>query len=115
MMPFQDTVLLLTQEGMGHGPKDLQLTLLNKYLALMEQNDQLPSAICLYTEGVKLVTDPSPILEQFKQLEAKGVRVIACSTCLNYFGIMDQLKAGIAGSMADILEAQMRASKVITL
>jgi hypothetical protein len=49
------------------------------------------------------------------KLEQKGVRLIACSTCLESYGLANQLKVGIAGSMADILEAQALADKVITL
>lgn len=57
----------------------------------------------------------SPVLEQLHALEGKGVRLIICSTCLNYFGLQDKVKVGIVGGMADILEAQLRADKVITL
>jgi sulfur relay (sulfurtransferase) complex TusBCD TusD component (DsrE family) len=55
------------------------------------------------------------VLDQLAVLEKKGVRLIVCSTCLNYFGLMDKVKTGIAGGMADILEAQLIAGKVITL
>jgi intracellular sulfur oxidation DsrE/DsrF family protein len=114
-MREKDTIILITKNGMGHGPEELQLTLLSKYLQLLDQNEDLPSAICFYTEGVKLVTESSPVLDQLVALEKKGVRLIVCSTCLNYFGLMDKIKTGIAGSMADILEAQLSAGKVITL
>jgi selenium metabolism protein YedF len=114
-MSAKDTVILITNNGMGHGPEDLQLTLLNKYLQLLDQNGELPAAICFYTEGVKLVTDGSPVLDQLRTIETKGVRLIVCSTCLNYFGLTDKVKTGIVGSMADILEAQQKAGKVISL
>jgi intracellular sulfur oxidation DsrE/DsrF family protein len=100
---------------MGKGPEELQLTLIGKYLQLLDQNGVLPAVICFYTEGVKLVTDGSPVLEQLRALEKKGVRLVVCSTCLNYFGLADQLALGIAGGMNDILEAQLKAEKVITL
>ena len=114
-MDAKDTVIIITSNGMGNGPEDLQLTLLNKYLQLLDQNGELPAAICFYTEGVKLVTDGSPVLEQLRTIETKGVRLIVCSTCLNYFGLTDKVKTGIVGSMADILEAQQKAEKVISL
>jgi hypothetical protein len=44
-----------------------------------------------------------------------GVRLIICSTCLNYFGLTEKVRVGIVGWMPDILEAQTRAGKVITL
>ena len=114
-MTTMNTVIVITNNGMGHGPEDLQLTLFGKYLQLLDQNGELPAAICFYTEGVKLVTDGSPVLEQLRALEIKDVRLIVCSTCLNYFGLTDKVKACIAGSMADILEAQQKAGKVISL
>jgi selenium metabolism protein YedF len=114
-MREKDTIILITKNGMGHGPEELQLTLMSKYLQLLDQNEDLPLAICFYTEGVKLVTESSPVLDQLAALEKKGVRLVVCSTCLTYFGLMDKLKIGIAGSMADILEAQLSAGKVITL
>jgi intracellular sulfur oxidation DsrE/DsrF family protein len=100
---------------MGKGPEELQLTLIGKYLQLLDQNGELPAAICFYTEGVKLATDGSPVLEQLRVLEKKGVRLIVCSTCLDYFGLADQLALGIAGGMNDILEAQLKAEIVFTL
>jgi selenium metabolism protein YedF len=111
----KDTVILVTNKGMGKGPEELRLTLIGKYLQLLDQNGELPAAICFYTEGVKLATDGSPVLEQLRALEKKGVRLVVCSTCLNYFGLADKLALGIAGGMNNILEAQLKAEKVITL
>lgn len=72
-------------------------------------------AICFYTEGVKLVIEGYSVIEQLKALEAKGVALISCSICLNYFGLMDKVAVGIVGGMSDILEAQWRAENVITI
>ena len=114
-MPTRDTVILLTNNGMGRGPQDLQLTLLGKYLELLNLQNDLPAAICFYTEGVRLVAEGSPVIEKLRALEGKGVRLIVCSTCLNYFGLVEKVKVGIIGGMGDILAAQWQASKVITL
>jgi intracellular sulfur oxidation DsrE/DsrF family protein len=114
-MSANDTVILVTSYGMGKGPEELQLMVIGKYLELLGQDEDFPAAICFYTEGVKMVIDGSPVLEQLVALEKKGVRLIVCSTCINYFGVADKVKTGIVGGMADILEAQLRAGKVITL
>jgi intracellular sulfur oxidation DsrE/DsrF family protein len=108
-------VLLITNDGMGKANVELQHKLLGTYLRLLDENDMLPGAICFYTDGVKLVVEGSPVIEQLKSLEAKGVRLIICNTCLNYFGLADQVQVGIVGGMTDIIEAQWRASKVVTL
>lgn len=109
------TVILITHEGMGQSNVILQHRLIGTYLKLLLENEMLPAAICFYTDGVKLVTEGSPVLDQLHALEEKGVRLVACSTCLNYYGLTEKLKVGIIGGMNDILEYTWKASKVITL
>jgi hypothetical protein len=112
---FSDAIILVTKDGMGSADVVLQHKLLDTYLKLLMENNSLPAALCFYTDGVKLVIEGSPLLELLSQIEQRGVRLIICSTCLNYFGLSEKVRVGIVGSMADILEAQGRASKVITL
>lgn len=112
---MKDTIIQITNNGMGKADETLQQKLVGKYLELIQLNDSLPNAICFYTDGVKLVVEGSPVLEQLKSLEEKGVRLIVCSTCLEYFNLIDKVKVGIVGGMTDIIEAQVKAEKVITL
>ena len=55
------------------------------------------------------------MIDSLKSLEAKGVRLILCSTRLNYYNLTEQVQVGIVGGMTDFLEAQRRAGKVISL
>ena len=110
-----ETVLLVTRNGMGEAEPDLQHKLITIYLTLLDENNILPAAICFYAEGVRLAVEGSPVLERLKSLQDKGVHLILCGTCLNYFNLTDQVKVGVVGGMADILEAQQRATKVISL
>jgi len=114
-MADSDTVILISHNGMGKADQELQHKLVGTYLKLLDEHNLLPGAICFYTEGVHLVVEGSPVLDTLASLEAKGVRLILCSTCLNYFILLDKVKVGIVGGMGDILEAQFRASKVISL
>ena len=111
----ESLVILITRDGMGHADPALQHGLITKYLSLLDEHNQLPAAICLYADGVKLAVDGSPVIPQLQSLQAKGVHVILCSTCLNHFGLADRVQVGIVGGMTDIIEAQWRAGKVITL
>jgi selenium metabolism protein YedF len=112
---MKDTVVLVTNNGMGKADLALQHKLAAKYFELLMQNTHLPAAICFYADGVKLTVTGSPVLEQLKALEAKGVRLILCSTCLDFYGLSNQTQVGIVGGMSDIIEAQTKASKVITI
>ncbi len=110
-----ETVILITRYGMGQAEPELQLKLLGTYLKLLDENDLLPDAICFYTEGVRLAVAGSPVLDQLRSLQDKGVHLILCSTCLNYYHLAEAVQVGIVGGMTDILELQRRAGKVITI
>ena len=112
---MKDTVIQITRYGMGSGDPELQLKLVGKYLELIRSNESPPAAICFYTDGVRLAINGSPVLGQLRALEGAGVRLILCSTCLDHYGLTDQVQVGIVGGMTDIIEAQVRAAKVITL
>jgi selenium metabolism protein YedF len=114
-VPDSETVILITRNGMGEAEAELQQKLIGNYLKLLDQNDVLPAAICFYANGVFLAAEGSPVLESLRSLEAKGVRLILCSTCLNYYNLSDKVQVGIIGGMTDIIEAQRRAGKVITI
>jgi intracellular sulfur oxidation DsrE/DsrF family protein len=114
-VPDSETVLLITRNGMGDAEPALQQKLIITYFKLLDENNILPAVICFYANGVRLVVEDSPVIEPLKSLEAKGVRLVLCSTCLNYYNLTEQVKVGIVGGMTDILEAQRRASKVISL
>jgi sulfur relay (sulfurtransferase) complex TusBCD TusD component (DsrE family) len=112
---MRDVVILVTNFGMGKADEKLQLSLIAKYFELIIRNGSMPSAICFYTDGAKLVCEGSPVIEQLQALESRNVRLIICSTCLNYFGLADKVQVGIVGGMGDILEAQMKAENVVSI
>ena len=112
---MKDAVILVTRFGMGTADKTLQITLLEQYLELILQGGDYPSAICFYADGVKLVCEGSPVLKQLDELEKKSVRLVVCSTCLSYFNLREKIRVGIVGGMGDILEAQTKADKVISI
>ncbi len=109
------TVLLFTRYGLGEAQEHLQVKLAQKFLSLINEAGTLPAKILFYTDGVKLCCAGSPVIDQLKQLEAGGVELILCSTCLDYFGLRDQVETGIVGGMPDIIEAMEKAGKVISL
>ena len=114
-IPDSETVLLITRKGMGDAEPALQQKLITTYFKLLDENNLLPAAICFYAEGVHLAVAGSPVIDTLKSLEAKGVRLVLCSTCLQYYHLVDKVQTGIVGGMTDIIEAQFRACKVISL
>lgn len=115
MPDYPATVILVTHDGMGSATAPLQHRLFKNYLAMLLENEMLPDVICFYGEGIQMVLEGSPVLEELRAFESKGVHLIACHVCLTYYGHVAERAVGIAGSMADIVDAQWRAEKVITL
>ncbi len=107
-------VIIFKNYGMGiTGEQPLRDRLTKTFLTLTRQNPNLPKVICFYTEGVRLACEGSPVLDELRVLEAQGVRLVLCQTCLDYFGLGEKVRVGIVGGMADIMTAMWQADSVL--
>ena len=116
--PTKPYAVIINHDGMGQADTALTHKLASAYLNvldLQDDDDRLPQAICFYADGVKLTVKGSPVLEELRSLANKGVRLVVCTTCLNFFELFDDLAVGQAGGMKDIVEVQWAVEKVITL
>ena len=109
------TLILIAGRGMGQGPAELTEQLADKWLQLVLEDGRLPGAIALYSEGTHLATRSSPVLGSLQTLEERGVHIILCKTCIDYYGLADEIAVGVVGGMGDIIAAQWAAKKVIKL
>jgi sulfur relay (sulfurtransferase) complex TusBCD TusD component (DsrE family) len=109
-------VIIFKSKGMGEtSDQPLKDKLTKTFLTLTKQNPNLPRAICFYTEGVRLACEGSPVLDELLALEAAGVHIILCQTCLDFYGLKDKVKVGIVGGMGDIMTAMWQADTVVTV
>ena len=99
----------------GPEAQPLRETLARKFLALVTEGGDLPTAICFYTDGVRLACTGSPVLPELRALEARGTHLVLCKTCLDTFGLADQVQVGVVGGMPDIITAVWSADTVIDL
>src|SRR3990170_4549278 len=114
MESTKSVVIVFKSEGLGTTTAgELKQMLAAIFIGLMAETENPPRAMCFYTDGVKLACEGSPVLDPLKTLEAQGVRLILCTTCLNYFGLMDKVRVGIPGGMGDIIAAMWSADKVL--
>jgi hypothetical protein len=114
----QNLVILVRQNGLGVvEPSDMVFghQMFDKLLHAVETLPQRPQAICFYTEGVKLVCHGSPVLAALKLIEAMGVRLAVCASCLDYYRLRDQAAAGEVVGMNEILRLLNAADKVISV
>ena len=48
-----------------------------------------------------------------KSMEAQGVEILACGTCLNFYGLSEKLQVGTVTNMYVIAEKMSQASLII--
>lgn len=108
-----DTLVAITSATMGTGSDELGKTLMKGYIYALVQLPELPGTLLFYNGGAYLTTEGSDSLEDLKNLEAQGVEILTCGTCLNFYGLADKLLVGQVTNMYTIAEKLAGASKVI--
>ena len=110
------TVLFLGSDIIGRGENiALGNLLMQSFLRTINGLANRPDTILLMNDGVKMVTSDSPVVGELKQLESKGVEILACGTCLARFELTDKVAAGKISNMLEITNKILEAQKVITL
>ncbi len=107
------TVVVIDSNLMGRGNDELGKVLMKGFIYALTQQDVLPSKVVFYNGGATLTCEGSDSLEDLQSLEAQGVEIVTCGTCLNYYGMTDNLKVGSVTNMYDICEAMVTADLIV--
>ena len=108
-------VLFIDADSLGRGSEELGKILMRSFLQTLEQSEVLPQKILLVNSGVKLACEGSEVLEDLQEFAAKGVEVLSCGTCLDYFGIKKKLMVGKVSNMYEIINSLAQAGKLIKI
>ena len=106
-------VLVLASDEMGQGDAVLGRLLMKGFVYAVTQQDKLPETVLLFNGGAKLSCQGSDSLEDLKELEAQGVEILTCGTCLNHYGIAEKLLVGNVTNMYEIVEKMTGAKKIV--
>ncbi len=106
-------VVQITAGTMGSGDDELGALLLRSFLKTQAELEQKPDAILFYNDGVKLCCEGSYLLDDLRSLEAAGVEIIACGTCLNFFELSEQLRVGRVTDMLEIAGRLAEAGSIV--
>ena len=108
-----NTVVVISSPRMGEGNDELGTVLMKGFLYALTQLDELPKTILFYNGGATLTCEGSASLEDLKSLEAQGVEILTCGTCLNYYEMSDKLRVGEITNMYTIAEKMTGAGKLV--
>jgi selenium metabolism protein YedF len=97
--------IIIGSEWLGKGDDKLGALLMANFLRLMGEGPTKPAKIGFWNAGVKLCCEGSPVLSHLNRLADQGVEIVACTTCLEYFDLVDKLKVGKPTTMVKSIES----------
>ena len=109
----KNTVVVISSSHMGSGSDELGAALMKGFLYALNQQDSLPSTILFYNGGAALTCEGSASLEDIRSLQAQGVEILTCGTCLNYYGLTEKLRVGEVTNMYVICEKMTQADLIV--
>ena len=108
-----DLIVVVSSDRMGTGNDELGKVLIKGFIYAVTQLDTLPKKMLFYNGGATLTTEGSDSIEDLKSLEAQGVEILTCGTCLDYYHLKDKLVVGGVTNMYSIVESMAEAGKII--
>ena len=101
---MKNKVILLASDQLGNGKKELGEGILETFFTILKQKEELPVAVFCMNSGVFTLTEESLVSLQLADLEGKGVDVLACKTCVDYYELNEKLVTGKVSGMAQFVE-----------
>lgn len=109
----KNTVVVISSAAMGHGGDELGTALMKGFIFALGQQEQLPSTILFYNGGASITCEGSVSLEDLRSMEAQGVEILTCGTCLNFYGLTEKLAVGQVTNMYTIVEKMTGADLIV--
>ena len=109
----KNVVVVISTAQMGLGNDELGTALMKGFIYALGQQDVLPKTILFYNGGAALTCQDSASLEDLKSMEAQGVEILTCGTCLNFYGLSEKLAVGGVTNMYVIAEKMTQADLIV--
>jgi len=109
------TVMLIGTDRLGDGPEELGRLLMKNFIITLLDMSELPDRIFFVNSGVLLAAQGSEVIEALEGLGNRGVEVLSCGICLDFFKKKELLAAGGVTNMFTIAESMLNARSVVRL
>ncbi|MFW6043561.1 MAG: sulfurtransferase-like selenium metabolism protein YedF [Marinilabiliaceae bacterium] len=108
-------VVVARSNKMGEGDDELGALLIRGYFNALKAMDDLPAHILLFNSGVWLTLKDSDTAEALGELEDRGVSIIVCGTCVDYYQIKDKIGVGRVSNMYQIAGIMAGSARLVFL
>jgi len=110
--PEKGLFLIVGTDTLGK-EEELGRILMKGFFETLKVTKEIPHTIFFLNAGVKLTTTNKEIMPVLKELEAMGVEIFSCGTCLKYYGFESELQIGYRGTTYNIVEGLTGFKKVV--
>lgn len=107
------TLVLITTETLGRGDDTLGAKLMDNFLATLPELGDALWRIVLLNGGVRLAARSGKALDSLRALEAAGVSILVCGTCLDFYQLLEKRAVGQTTNMLDVVSSLALADKII--
>ncbi|MBQ0058467.1 MAG: sulfurtransferase-like selenium metabolism protein YedF [Lachnospiraceae bacterium] len=108
-------VVAVGTDEMGQGDATLGRNLAKAFVYALAQQEELPATILFFNGGAKLTVEGSPALADLQDMAERGVEILTCGTCLDFYGIKEKLAVGGVTNMYTIVEKMSKAGHLIRI
>ena len=108
-------VMLIGSDRLGDGPEELGRLLMRNFIMTLLELPELPDRMLFINTGVLLTAQGSEVIEVLEALGNRGVEVLSCGICLDFFKKKELLAAGGVTNMFTIAESLLQAGSVVRL
>lgn len=106
-------LIIISSPVFGSGDDALGSRLMKNFLSTLPELGESLWRLVLLNGGVTLSVGSSHVIEELQRLEASGVSILVCGTCLEYFGLLAQKAVGQTTNMLDAVTSMQLADKVM--
>jgi selenium metabolism protein YedF len=109
----RDVVVYIHSNLLGVGEEALGALLMRAFLKTLQDQAIRPTRMIFINSGVRLTSEGSEVLDPLSALSGKGVEVLSCGTCLDFYGLKEKLKVGRVSNMYEIVQSLLTADLLI--
>ena len=109
----EKVVVYINSNLLGVGEEALGIILMRSFLKTLLDLKPIPSKLIFINSGVRLTTEGSEVIETLKAISEKGVEILSCGTCLDFYGLKEKMRVGIISNMYDIAQSLLEADRLI--
>ena len=107
--------ILIMSDLFGEGDEELSRVLMKSYFYALDESITLPSNIIFINSGVKLLTENYDVIKHIESLKNRGVSILACCICTDYYKLKDHIKVAEITNMYSIIEILNNSDSVIRI